>query len=101
MKRMLFVAALFAAAGYAAEPARPSFDEMKSQIRKDHPRLYLTRETLPQFRQHANSPGMKALLDACRAAATRAPETPRIRANDLFEQGMIDSIPSVRVDPVE
>jgi len=84
MRVRCFLAVCFCAAfALAAAEAFPNCEALRAMVRKDHPRLYLTRETLPQFRQHANSPGMKSLLDACRAAALRAPETPRIRANSL------------------
>ena len=82
MKRLFFAAALTAGAVFLhAADAFPSEAELKAKIRKDHPRLFLTPETVPQFKVHANSPAMKAFLDTARQAADNAPETPRLAAN--------------------
>ena len=52
MKTLLLSFAILAAFAVSAAPAeRPSFDEVKSRIRKDHPRLFLTREAIPDIRK--------------------------------------------------
>ena len=35
--------------------AAPTFEEFAGKLRKDHPRMFLTRETLPAFRERANT----------------------------------------------
>ena len=78
MKRIIFGAALFSgvAGMLAAAPAEPpSFDEMKAHIRSDHPRLFLTRETIPAFRERANT-ACKFYLDQLRAQVDALPDDP-------------------------
>ena len=93
LKKLFLATALFAAglaALYAADPF-PSETELKAKIRKDHPRLFLTPETVPQFKKYANSPAMKEFLAKTLAAADRAPETPRLAAskNARLEDGKL------------
>ena len=79
MKRFLFAAALLAAAAvFAAGPARPSFDEMKSQIRKDHPRLFLNADQLAEFRERANG-ACKFYLDDLRTRVDALPDRPVLK----------------------
>ena len=93
MKKLFLAAAVFAAglaALHAAAPF-PSETELKAKIRKDHPRLFLTPETVPQFKAYANSPAMKEFLAKTLAAADQAPETPRLAAskNARLENGKL------------
>ena len=53
---------LTALSALAADEAFPSSEALRAMVRKDHPRLFLTRETLPQFKKYANSPAMKKFL---------------------------------------
>ncbi|MDD3587558.1 MAG: heparinase II/III family protein [Thermoguttaceae bacterium] len=39
----------------------PSFDEIKAKIRPDHPRLFINKETLPRFREYAQTVCKKRL----------------------------------------
>ena len=84
MMKKLFLAAALTAAGavllQAAAPF-PSETELKAKIRKNHPRLFLTPEAVPQFRKYVNSPAMKVFLAKTIKDADRAPETPRLVAD--------------------
>ena len=62
----------------------PGADELRARISKRHPRIFLTPETVPQFKAYANSPAMKKFLDQVRRAADEAPETPALIAHPRF-----------------
>ena len=62
----------------------PGADELRARISKEHPRIFLTPETVPQFKAYANSPAMKKFLDQVRRAADEAPETPALIAHPRF-----------------
>lgn len=50
---MIFCRTSEYSAVFAADP--PTFDQLKKMIRSDHPRLFLNKETLPKFRDYANT----------------------------------------------
>ena len=55
MKKLILCFAAFCAVsipGTAAE--RPTFEQVKAALRKDHPRLFVHKDKLPQFRARAN-----------------------------------------------
>ncbi|MDO5581256.1 MAG: heparinase II/III family protein [Planctomycetia bacterium] len=39
----------------APQTAPPTFDQLKARIRSDHPRLFINQETLPRFREYAQT----------------------------------------------
>ncbi|MBS1371339.1 MAG: DUF4962 domain-containing protein [Lentisphaeria bacterium] len=57
--------------------AAPSFEEFAGRIRKDHPRLFLTKETLPVFRERANT-ACKPLLDDMKKRIDALPAEPKL-----------------------
>ena len=60
MKLVLTATAALMCGSILARP--PSFEEFSGKIRQSHPRLFLTQETLPEFRERANTI-CKPLLD--------------------------------------
>ena len=82
MKKLFLAAALMIAGAVLLQAAAPfpSEAELRAKIRKDHPRLFLTPEAVPQFKKYVNSPAMKEFLAKTVKAADRAPETPRLVA---------------------
>ena len=60
MKLVLTATAALMCGSILARP--PSFEEFSGKIRQSHPRLFLTQETLPDFRERANTI-CKPLLD--------------------------------------
>lgn len=55
--------------------AAPTFEEFAGRIRPDHPRMFLTRETLPAFRERANTL-CKPLLDDMKKRIDALPAEP-------------------------
>ena len=79
MMRKLICAAVAMSAGCTilqAAETFPSEAELRAKISRQHPRLFLTPETLPQFRAYANSPAMAKFLERTRKAADGYPEDP-------------------------
>ena len=55
--------------------AAPSFEEFAGRVRPDHPRMFLTRETLPAFRERANTL-CRPLLDDMKKRTDALPAEP-------------------------
>lgn len=55
--------------------AAPTFEEFAGRIRPDHPRMFLTRETLPAFRERANTL-CRPLLDDMKKRIDALPAEP-------------------------
>ncbi len=57
--------------------AAPTFEEFTGKLREDHPRMFLTKETLPAFRERANTV-CKPLLDEMKQRIDAFPAEPRL-----------------------
>ena len=57
--------------------AAPSYEEFTGKLRREHPRMFLTRETLPAFRERANTV-CKPLLDEMKQRIDAFPAEPRL-----------------------
>ena len=80
MKTMLLSFAVLAASILSAAAAeRPSFDEMRSCIRKDHPRLFITRESLPELRKRAKG-SCRYYFDRLKRSVDELPDRPVLKA---------------------
>lgn len=55
--------------------AAPTFEEFAGRVRPDHPRMFLTRETLPAFRERANTL-CRPLLDDMKKRIDALPAEP-------------------------
>lgn len=81
--RMLVSAACVVGVLLLAGAKAPSVEEAKARIRKDHPRLFLTPETLKTFADRANGPG-KAELDYVLARVKSYPKDPKLEVNPRY-----------------
>lgn len=66
------------AAAPAAPPKAPAAAAFLPQVRKDHPRLFLTREMIPQWRERAKTVA-KADFDALIAKVDAYPDQPKLQ----------------------
>lgn len=83
MKILMFISAVCAAGLLLAEAKAPSVEQVKSKIRKDHPRLFLTPETLKVLAQRANGP-CRAELDYVLAKIKSYPKDPKLEVNPAY-----------------
>ena len=65
MKYILGIMTLFLSVLFSLQAAaeRPSYEEMKKALRKQHPRLFITADQLPAFRARANGICKEYLLE--------------------------------------
>ena len=64
-----------------AAAARPDYGTMKQHLRKDHPRLFITRGQIPAFRARANGVCRK-YLEEIRAIVDALPDEPKLEFKD-------------------
>ena len=77
MKTVLLSFVFFAAFA-AASTERPSFDEVKSRIRRDHPRLFITRESIPELRKRSHG-CCKYYFDRLKRSVDELPDRPVLK----------------------
>jgi hypothetical protein len=73
MKKIAYLFLLAAAALGAGEA--PSFEQFKSAIRPDHPRLFITADGIPAFRERALG-SCRNYFDALKAKVDALPDDP-------------------------
>ena len=78
MRLLIIATAVLMSASIMAAP--PSFEEFSGRIRRDHPRLFLTPETLPELRKQAKTV-YRPFLDRITGKIKSLPAHPRLEFN--------------------
>jgi heparin/heparan-sulfate lyase len=92
MKRLMLVSVICAAGLLVLTGAKaPSVEEVKSKIRREHPRLFLTPETLNSFADRANGPG-KAYLNRVLMRVKSYPKDPKLEVEPRLAEMKDDKL---------
>lgn len=64
-----------------AAAAPPDYEEFRGKIRPEHPRMFLTQETTPDFRRHARMK-CRLLMESMKARVNKLPEQPQLKIKE-------------------
>lgn len=79
-RKVILIVAMVAGLAPLSGAKAPSIEEVKSRIRKEHPRLFLTPQTLKSFADRANGP-CKAQLDDILAKVKSYSTSPKLEVD--------------------